>query len=696
MPKLIQANLLDSVTNTYDQTKTTIAGRVFQKTVSGDTCLGAPLSNVIDVFTDTIGAGPIIPAGPMHLTNNGRLFVVSTIPAGVGQVVLYNFDFTGQVTPTYVGLVRFNMPNTAATTHTIRAFKVDDSNTSNIRIFIATTGSVAINGGLFIINKLTLSDFVPVGPATIAFGTGSDQKAVYQLNGSGFQGVANNTTQATGVILDSTNTKVYIHNGVAATHQYHSYDYSTVPDNVGQTVTSFTIASPGKVNLVGHGYSANDPIVFSTTGTLPTGITAGTVYFVRNQTANDFEISATSGGASINFTGAPSGTATVRRAFGSSSSMTYFSTGNLPALTGTMLLTNSEDLYTPSSGPNAGSPCTVFGTTTNAYEGKISELTTGVTAWLSLRTVNLLGGPLDIITPTAQYLQIGPTTQDIVYVTSNAQFVSKPFTNSVIYEVFGSYVNAILEANPMVTENFGLNTVSGVERRNGWLLAASSLTSQRVITYMDYYSHYRHDYSYIISPVLELNKGLLIDFRTIEAIFDLTSPNVFQYRTSGFGTASGGWTSISTAEDLENLAISADQIQFKITFDIVNQSTSTPSQIIDLFLDALELNEISQNWVGSVDNTSANGISPAYTAFRLVEAYNTSVPTLYFRAYDDSGDLVASANTSSNPSSFQYSTNNGASWNSLGTIPNTINTTEVRYAWASPPGVKVTCSIRES
>jgi hypothetical protein len=95
--------------------------------------------------------------------------------------------------------------------------------------------------------------------------------------------------------------------------------------------------------------------------------------------------------------------------------------------------------------------------------------------------------------------------------------------------------------------------------------------------------------------------------------------------------------------------------------------------------------EISDNWVGSGDNTTQNGASPARTAFRLATAYATSVPTLYFRAYDDSGTLVASANTSANPTLFEYSSNNGTSWNSLGTIPNVAGTTEVRYNWATPP-----------
>lgn len=692
MPKLLKANLLSSVTGTYDQTKTTIAGRVFSKTVSGKACLGAPLSNLIDVFTDTIGSGSITMAGPIHLTTNGRLFIPSTVAAGVVNLALYNFDFTGQVAPTYVGIVRFNLPNTAATTHTIRGIQVDDSNTSNIRVFVTTTGSVLINGGLFLVNKLTLADFVPVGPSTVLFGTGSDQKAVYQLNGSSFQGSLNNTTAGFGTFLDTANTKVYIPNGVAATYQFHNYDYSTVPNNPGSTVT-ITIATPGVVTQTGHGYAANDPITLSTTGALPTGLTAGTVYFVRNPAANTYELSATTGGASIATTGAQSGTHTARRAFGQSSTMPHVTTGNLPALTGTILLTNSPDLYTPTSGPNSGSPCVLFGTTTQAYEGKVSELTSAATSWPSLRTCNLLGGPLDIVTPTAQFLRVGTTTQDIVYVTANAQFVSKPFTNSTLYEVFGSYVNAILEANPSVTKTFGVNTVAGIERRSGWLLASSALTSQRVITYMDYRSNHRLDYSYIITPVINLMYGTAKDMRTIEAIFDLTSPNVFQYRTSGFGSATGGWVDISTAVDLESLAISASQIQFKILFDIGNQSVSTPSQLIDLYLDAILPGENSDNWEVSNGNTTSG--SPTRTAFRLKTAYTSSVPTIYYRAYDLTNALLVNENSSASPTKFTYSTDGGTTWLPLGTIPNTVGTL-VRYSWTSPPGVDIRPSLRES
>lgn len=57
----------------------------------------------------------------------------------------------------------------------------------------------------------------------------------------------------------------------------------------------------------GHGYSADQKIVFYG-GTPPTGLTEGTIYYVRTPTAADpdyFEVSATQGGAAIDITGQP-------------------------------------------------------------------------------------------------------------------------------------------------------------------------------------------------------------------------------------------------------------------------------------------------------------------------------------------------------------------------------------------------------
>lgn len=78
----------------------------------------------------------------------------------------------------------------------------------------------------------------------------------------------------------------------------------------GYTVT-MTIASPCVVTRTAHGLAANTPITFSTTGALPTGLTAGTIYFVLSPTANTFNVSATPGGAAINTSGSQSGTHSI-------------------------------------------------------------------------------------------------------------------------------------------------------------------------------------------------------------------------------------------------------------------------------------------------------------------------------------------------------------------------------------------------
>jgi hypothetical protein len=44
---------------------------------------------------------------------------------------------------------------------------------------------------------------------------------------------------------------------------------------------------------------------------------------------------------------------------------------------------------------------------------------------------------------------------------------------------------------------------------------------------------------------------------------------------------------------------------------------------------------------------------------------------------------------------FEYSTNNGTTWNPLGTIPNTVGTL-VRYTFTSPPGVDIRPGLKES
>lgn len=72
-----------------------------------------------------------------------------------------------------------------------------------------------------------------------------------------------------------------------------------------------TLASPAVLTKSAHRFINGQTVRLSTTGALPTGLSAGVTYFVINATANTFNLSQTRGGPAINTSGTQSGTHTV-------------------------------------------------------------------------------------------------------------------------------------------------------------------------------------------------------------------------------------------------------------------------------------------------------------------------------------------------------------------------------------------------
>lgn len=105
-------------------------------------------------------------------------------------------------------------------------------------------------------------------------------------------------------------------------------------DLVKSATVVMSIASPGVVTWNNHGRSANDVVKFTSTGVLPTGITGGVTYYVVGSSiaTNTFQVSATPGGAAINFTVGQSGIHTAIHApWGDGDGSTTF---NVPLLNG--------------------------------------------------------------------------------------------------------------------------------------------------------------------------------------------------------------------------------------------------------------------------------------------------------------------------------------------------------------------------
>lgn len=250
-------DLQTSVVSVYDQTKTTVIGRAAQKTILSRLALGTPLNSFADVLTDA-NLTPL----HFHITGNGNAFIFNAPAAGVGTIAHYTFSFTTGAW-VYVGKLAYSVPNSPATTHTIRAVRVDDSSTpGSFKIFVNTVGTVTANGGLFMLGHgsapVTVADFVPVGFATLVAATAANQKAVYFLQETGG---TNLLLASQGMIIDTTTTRIYIGNNTAATFQGYIFNYAA-------TITT-----------VNAGGITSDMYVLKT-GTLP-GI-SGTILLLNN------------------------------------------------------------------------------------------------------------------------------------------------------------------------------------------------------------------------------------------------------------------------------------------------------------------------------------------------------------------------------------------------------------------------------
>ncbi len=73
-------------------------------------------------------------------------------------------------------------------------------------------------------------------------------------------------------------------------------------------VATVTIAAPSVWTLDDHGLNTNDRVIIEASGTLPTGFTAETWYYVIPVTMHTFKLAATRDGSAITGTGSQTGT----------------------------------------------------------------------------------------------------------------------------------------------------------------------------------------------------------------------------------------------------------------------------------------------------------------------------------------------------------------------------------------------------
>jgi hypothetical protein len=264
-----------------------------------------------------------------------------------------------------------------------------------IRIALAVTNATLLNGGIHLIKGLNHSTFASGGTTITEATTTDNVRASYLL------------TDAVGTL--------------------------------GTATATVTYSTTNILSLSSHGLNVGDPVQFTTTTTLPTGLSTATVYYVigTNLGTNQFSLSTTLNGSIQSISGAGTGTHTVHSAArnvlatiavdddgrsatnhdlysvnattttanaiivkyniraaltvgaltggpasGTSVSAFVLKTGSV-ATTGTISQINSGRVFSVNHGAALGSKSLYFTTTSRVYRCPVATLTAGNTSWLA-------------------------------------------------------------------------------------------------------------------------------------------------------------------------------------------------------------------------------------------------------------------------------------------------------------------------
>ena len=104
-----------------------------------------------------------------------------------------------------------------------------------------------------------------------------------------------------------------VQNSRASTLTDISSASDTIKKNFLPNSTFIQVNPTNTITIPSHGFVNGNKLMFSSTGTLPTGITTGVLYYVVNSAINTFQISISIGGSAVSITGFGSGMHTVTR-----------------------------------------------------------------------------------------------------------------------------------------------------------------------------------------------------------------------------------------------------------------------------------------------------------------------------------------------------------------------------------------------
>lgn len=277
----------DALSVITPQTKTTDFSPNFSTTASSPnvTVTDSNISNVTTddtiEFNTPISVGGLVLSGPYPISLVSGTSDYRIVAASNATTTRANATITG-ITAASPGSVTTSAPHGYA---------------SGDLIYISgVVGMTQVNNRLFTVTS--------TGASTFTVGVDTSAYTAYSSAGTASPGAVPFFTTTSGA------------SNVTVTLQDHGLSAGgsivfPILTTLQSSVVTITNASPGVVTwFTGtHGMTGGETIVFTTTGTLPTGLTAGTTYYVlaAGITTTTFRVSATAGGTAINTSSAGSG-----------------------------------------------------------------------------------------------------------------------------------------------------------------------------------------------------------------------------------------------------------------------------------------------------------------------------------------------------------------------------------------------------
>ncbi len=525
-----------SLSGSYDSTKTMLGTLMKQYTgaTSNDKYVSTAPSAIINQV-EVAGASYFMPHVVQWSSDIFWIFVATNATAAVTRNIgLYEFNKTA-ASITFKGFITLS-GTTFAGVKTIRGLRGF--------VYKHTTGTVSTSGTSTTISGSStgfVTERIAAG-ARIGFGTtdptqvttwyeissiNSDTELVIAGGGVSLAGGTSYVIEEIRLAILTTNATTTIING--GIHLIKGLNYGTFTvggttileaslttpantDNIraayllkdpliagaASATCTFTSGTPGTINVNSHGLIAGDPVVFTTTGALPSGLTAAsTIYYVTstNLAASTFTVSATLGGVAINIASAGTGTHTVNTAtsyagaglgsddfvdntqhdlymvnidnaanvrvlkFNLRAALTVgtgFSTDAFvlrtatQTITGTVSQVNNGRIFTVNHGSAAGVKSLWFVTTTRVYRCAASGLTSLASGWISDFMIEIPPGSSTTYTQlnTLSQVDYSETLDRIFIPTTSLRFGvyvgSYDTTGLVPFEkIFGTNLNRV-------------------------------------------------------------------------------------------------------------------------------------------------------------------------------------------------------------------------------------------------------------